>query len=76
MTKVQVQYVANRESLTFSLSPAERAKFPQGRSRVVLAFEQTPSLTLLTPADTEAIGSLLTTIPTDQVEVEFVEPGS
>jgi hypothetical protein len=74
MTKVLVTYSSNREGITFALSPGEREKFPSGRPRVFLAFVGTPSLTLLTPADTKAIGNLLTRGPEDELDVEFVRP--
>jgi len=74
MTKVCVNYTVTRESITFALGPAERLKYPHGRNRVVLGFDEPPSLQLVSLADAKAIGNLLSNVPEAEIEVEFVDP--
>lgn len=58
-----ILYSANRESLTFALDPRDRARYPKGSLRVMVAFATSDwptRLELLNEADRQAIAHILT----------------
>jgi hypothetical protein len=79
MTRVRITYTANLAGITFWVEPSERRRLElgkRGRGRIFIGADggTVPTLEDITnDLQRKSIATLLTTIPNDEVDPEFVE---